>query len=215
MTFRSSLAHRAKRALDVLGAGVGLLATSPILLASAVAVRVTMGSPMFFSQLRPGRHGKPFRIYKLRTMRHADGDKVWFRSDAERLTPLGAFLRKSSIDELPELFNVLQGNMSLVGPRPLLMEYLDKYTPEENRRHDVLPGITGWAQVNGRQSISFSERLRLDVWYVDNWSLALDLKILFMTVAQVFSGTDVLPGQNVDDVDDLGLSADRQRVGAA
>jgi len=137
--------------------------------------------------------------------------QIWFRSDEERLTKIGKFLRKSSMDELPGFWNVLKGEMSLVGPRPLLMEYLEKYTPEENRRHDMKPGITGWAQVNGRQTISFSKRLKLDVWYVSNWSLLLDLKILAKTVSIILSSAGVIPGQNVDDVDDIGLSADRQR----
>lgn len=208
---RSRAEALTKRALDIVGATAGLTLLAPVLLGSALAIRVTMGSPVLFRQVRPGLSGRPFTIYKFRTMAHATKDEVWFRSDADRLTPLGAFLRRTSIDELPELFNVLRGEMSLVGPRPLLMEYLEKYTPEEGRRHDVLPGITGWAQVNGRQSIKFSERLRLDVWYVDNWSLWLDIRILVRTVLDVFARKDVIPGQDVDDVDDLGLSADRVR----
>jgi lipopolysaccharide/colanic/teichoic acid biosynthesis glycosyltransferase len=145
-------------------------------------------------------------MYKFRTMRPAENGEVWFRTDADRLTPLGRLLRKTSIDELPGLWNVLKGEMSLVGPRPLLMEYLPKYTPEQNRRHEVRPGITRWAQVNGRQSIPFSKRLALDVWYVDNWSLGLDVKILAMTIKQAIFGSGVYSGQNVDDVDDLGLA---------
>ncbi len=145
-------------------------------------------------------------------MREAKPEEVWFRSDDERVTSLGAFLRKSSIDELPELWNVLKGEMSLVGPRPLLVEYLDKYTDEESRRHDTPPGITGWAQVNGRQNIPFSERLRLDVWYVDNWSLLLDCKILISTVAAVFFQSHNVGGSDaLDVVDDIGLSSDRER----
>ncbi|MGE0323055.1 MAG: sugar transferase [Polyangiaceae bacterium] len=200
-----------KRALD-LSAGAGALAiTAPILAAAALAIRATMGSPVLFSQVRPGYKGRLFKIYKLRTMREPTMGEVWFRSDAARVTPLGDFLRRTSIDELPELWNVLRGEMSLVGPRPLLVEYLEKYTPEEHRRHDTPPGITGWAQVNGRQDIPFSERLRLDVWYVANWSVALDIRILLATITEVFKRSGVQVGQNVDDVDDLGLSSDRAR----
>jgi lipopolysaccharide/colanic/teichoic acid biosynthesis glycosyltransferase len=177
-----------------------------------LAVRASLGRGVLFKQVRPGYQAKPFTLNKFRTMRDPNSSQVWFRSDQERLTRLGRLIRKLSIDELPELWNVLRGDMSLVGPRPLLMEYLPKYTAEETRRHDVKPGITGWAQVNGRQGIPFSERLRLDVWYVDNWSLGLDVKILVMTFAQAVRGGGVEPGQNVDDVDDLGLSADRERV---
>jgi lipopolysaccharide/colanic/teichoic acid biosynthesis glycosyltransferase len=206
------LSLRIKRALDLVGSVTGLALSSPIMLLAAAAIWAEMGRPVLFSQLRPGKKSVPFRIYKFRTMVAPKQGEKWFRSDAKRLTKLGDFLRRSSIDELPELFNVLKGEMSLVGPRPLLIEYLEKYTPEEARRHDVSPGITGWAQVNGRQTIKFSERLRLDVWYVDNWSLGLDLKILMKTMCDVFATKDVLPGQNVDDVDDIGLSADRERV---
>ncbi len=188
-------------------AASGLATLSPLLGATALGIWATMGRPVLFKQVRPGRHGKPFILYKFRTMRAPrPGEGVYFRTDAERLTPLGRFLRRSSIDELPELWNVLKGEMSLVGPRPLLTEYLEKYTATQRRRHEVLPGITGWAQVNGRQAISFSKRLEHDVWYVDNWSLALDAKILGKTVLAVFRSAGVLPGQSVDDVDDLGLS---------
>lgn len=201
-----------KRALDLAGAVSGLVLTSPVLVAASLAIWSRMGRPILFSQVRPGKDAVPFRIYKFRTMAPPTPGETWFRSDSQRLTPLGAFLRRSSIDELPELFNVLKGDMSLVGPRPLLIEYLSKYTRDEARRHEVLPGITGWAQVNGRQLLKFSERLELDVWYVDNWSLWLDIKILFRTVSEVFTTRGVLPGQELDDVDDIGLSADRARV---
>jgi lipopolysaccharide/colanic/teichoic acid biosynthesis glycosyltransferase len=203
-----------KRAFDLVGASAALVLSSPVLIASALGIAATMGRPVLFKQVRPGKNGEPFTIFKFRTMRPPDASsKAWFRSDAERLTWLGQLLRRTSIDELPELINVIRGEMSLVGPRPLLMEYLPKYTPSEARRHDVLPGITGWAQVNGRQSIPFSKRIELDVWYVDNWSLLLDMKILTLTVLDVFARKDVIPGQDVDDVDDLGLSSDRERVG--
>lgn len=197
-----------KRTLDISGSLIGLILLSPVILAAAVAVWVSMGRPILFRQIRPGYRGAPFTMVKFRTMRPPQQGEVWFRSDEQRLSSVGRLLRKTSIDELPELWNVLTGKMSLVGPRPLLVEYLDKYTPEQNRRHNVRPGITGWAQVNGRQNIPFSARLKLDVWYVDNWSLGLDLRILILTVLRVFGSTGVISGQNVDDVDDLGLSTD-------
>ena len=201
-----------KRLFDLSASLVGLLLLSPLLAAVALAIRYQMGSPVLFRQERPGYRGTPFVLTKFRTMRDVAEGEVWFRSDGERVTWLGRFLRRSSIDELPELLNVIRGEMSLVGPRPLLMEYLEKYTPEEMRRHDTPPGITGWAQVNGRQNIPFSERFRLDVWYVEHWSMGLDLKILFRTFYDVFKRSDVVVGQNVDEVDDLGLSADRERA---
>jgi len=174
-----------KRLFDGAGALVGLVLIAPILLVVMLLIRLKLGSLVFFHQQRPGKHGKPFKLYKFRTMtdkRDADGMLL---SDAQRLTKLGSFLRSSSLDELPELINVLKGDMSLVGPRPLLMEYLPIYTPEQARRHEVRPGITGWAQVNGRNSISWEEKFRLDVWYVDNQSFCLDLKILWMTFVKV------------------------------
>jgi sugar transferase EpsL len=179
-------ASAVKRALDVAGAGLGLLVLSPVMLAVAVAVRATLGSPVLFRQTRPGLGGRPFDLYKFRTMRHAPGPDGHPLPDAERLTGLGRFLRSASLDELPELLNVLKGEMSLVGPRPLLMEYLPLYSPEQARRHEVRPGLTGWAQVNGRNALTWDERFRLDVWYVDHRSFLLDLKILAMTVASVF-----------------------------
>lgn len=200
-----------KRILDFVGAIFGLLILAPVLIVVALSIRLTMGSPVLFRQTRPGLKERPFTIFKFRTMRSAKSGEIWYRTDENRLTWLGRFLRKTSIDELPELFNVVKGNMSLVGPRPLLMEYLQKYTSEERRRHNVKPGITGWAQVNGRQNIPFSKRLELDLWYVDHWNVVLDLKILVVTVLSVFKATGVVSGQNVDDVDDIGLSADRQR----
>ena len=176
----------AKRALDVAASGAGLLVLSPVLLATAVAVRVGLGSPILFRQVRPGRDGQPFEMLKFRTMldaRDADGNPL---SDAERLTRFGRWLRSTSLDELPELWNVLRGDMSLVGPRPLLMQYLPLYTPEQARRHQARPGITGWAQVNGRNALSWDDKFALDVWYVDNQTFWLDVKILFLTVARVF-----------------------------
>lgn len=175
-----------KRIIDVLLAGVGLIVLSPLFLAIALIIRLTMGSPVFFVQVRPGLEGKPFRMVKFRTMRNAFDSDDKPLPDAMRLTRLGTFLRATSLDELPELWNVLRGEMSLVGPRPLLMEYLERYTPEQNRRHEVRPGITGWAQVNGRNAISWEKKFEYDVWYVDNYSFWLDVKILLLTVLKVF-----------------------------
>jgi sugar transferase EpsL len=175
-----------KRLFDLLIATLGLLVTSPLFLLIAILVRIYHGRPVLFGQRRPGYAGRPFRIYKFRTMtnaRTANGDLL---PDEQRLTPLGRFLRASSLDELPELFNILRGEMSLVGPRPLLMQYLERYSPEQARRHEVYPGLTGWAQVNGRNALTWEDKFRLDVWYVDHWSFWLDLKILFLTVWKVF-----------------------------
>jgi sugar transferase EpsL len=175
-----------REALDRAAAAVGLIVTAPVLGAAALAVRATMGSPVLFRQQRPGLHGKPFELIKLRTMRHAvDAATGKPLPDSERLTPLGLLLRASSLDELPQLVNVLRGELSLVGPRPLLMSYLDRYTAEQARRHDVMPGITGWAQINGRNAIGWPEKLALDVWYVTHWSLRLDAKILAKTLLGV------------------------------
>ena len=174
---------RAKRAIDVVGASVAIAATAPILAAGALAVRLRMGSPALFHQTRPGLGGRPFTLYKLRTMR--DGSGGTGPDDAARLTKVGRWLRRTSIDELPELWLVLKGEMSLVGPRPLLTEYLPLYSAEQARRHEVRPGITGWAQIHGRNSAEWDDRLACDVWYVDNWSIALDLRILRRTVGQV------------------------------
>lgn len=174
-----------KRALDILGATIGLIVFSPILIVISMMIRRDMGSPVLFRQTRPGVHGKPFQMTKFRTMRDAidaDGRPL---PDAKRLTKLGRFLRSSSLDELPELWNVLKGDMSLVGPRPLLMDYLPLYSAEQARRHEVLPGVTGWAQINGRNAISWDEKFSLDVWYVDNRNLWLDLKILWFTIRKV------------------------------
>jgi sugar transferase EpsL len=175
-----------KRTLDWLAAAVGLFVLAPVLGAVAFAILLTMGKPILFRQKRPGHKGIPFEVLKFRTMRLLGPGEAMATSDAQRLTRLGSFLRRTSIDELPELWNIVKGEMSLVGPRPLLMEYLGRYTEEQKRRHDVLPGITGWAQVNGRNAISWEEKFRLDVWYVDNCSIRLDVKILCMTLIKVF-----------------------------
>lgn len=174
-----------KRAIDVLASSVGLVLLSPILLIAGLLILLFMGRPIFFRQLRPGKYGEPFKLVKFRTMRDATDVSGNPLPDRERLTRVGRLLRATSLDELPQLWNVLHGDLSLVGPRPLLMEYLDRYTPEQMRRHEVLPGITGWAQVNGRNELSWSEKFQLDVWYVDNWSLWLDLRILCMTFWRV------------------------------
>ncbi len=174
-----------KRAIDVLVATVGLVVLSPLLFGIALVVARQMGRPVLFRQTRPGLGGRPFTIYKFRTMRDADDAAGRPLTDTARLTPLGRMLRSTSLDELPELFNVLVGDMSLVGPRPLLMEYLPLYSAEQARRHDVRPGITGWAQVNGRNAISWDEKFARDVWYVDHRSLALDVRILLLTLARV------------------------------
>jgi len=174
-----------KRLLDLMGAGLGLFLLLPVILVVAWMIRRYLGGPVLFHQVRPGLRGRPFRMIKFRTMRDAVGLDGQPLPDAERLTPFGRFLRSTSLDELPELWNVLKGDMSLVGPRPLLMEYLPLYTPEQARRHEVRPGITGWAQVNGRNALGWEDKFRLDVWYVDNQSLWLDLKILYLTVKKV------------------------------
>lgn len=175
-----------KAVLDNMIALVILTLTSPLILIISIIVYCNLGKPIFFKQERPGLKGEVFKMYKFRTMQDFKDKEENYLSDEMRLTKFGKFLRKTSLDELPELANVLKGEMSLVGPRPLLVEYLDKYTPEQARRHEVRPGITGWAQVNGRNSISWEEKFKLDVWYVDNISFLLDIKILFRTIATVF-----------------------------
>jgi sugar transferase EpsL len=175
-----------KRLLDVLVFGVLILPLLPIGIVLVLLVRWKMGAPSLFVQDRPGLNGRLFRLYKFRTMRDATGRDGRTLSDAERLTPLGGWMRKWSLDEFPELLNVLKGEMSLVGPRPLLPKYLDRYTPVQARRHEVKPGITGWAQVNGRNSLEWGQKFALDLWYVDNWSLGLDFRILARTVWEVF-----------------------------
>ena len=176
-----------KRAFDILVSAVALLLLAVPMLVLALVLRVRHGRPVFFSQMRPGLKGEPFRIIKFRTMTSARDATGRLRPDADRLTPLGRSMRNSSLDELPELWNVLRGDMSLVGPRPLLMEYLPLYSAEQARRHDVRPGLTGWAQVNGRNAISWDEKFKLDVWYVDNRSMLLDLKILLLTLQKVLT----------------------------
>lgn len=209
-----SLSRIAKRGLDLAAACCGLVLLSPVMLLVALAIRVRMGRPVLFRQVRPGQFGRTFCLLKFRTMTESHHPDGTLKPDAERLTRCGTFLRRTSLDELPQLWNVLRGEMSLVGPRPLLPEYLPRYTPEQAQRHDVPPGITGWAQVQGRQTIPFSRRLELDVWYVEHWSLRLDLKILALTLLRVFGGHGVKPGQDVSEVDDLGLSRSAGEAGA-
>ena len=176
-----------KRFFDLLISVLALLFLALPLLMLACLIRLKMGGPVLFSQVRPGLHGKPFKMIKFRTMNNERGSDGLLLPDAQRLTTFGRFLRSTSLDELPELLNVLKGDMSLVGPRPLLMEYLPLYTSEQARRHDVRPGITGWAQVNGRNAISWPEKFAFDVWYGNNHSLWLDVRILWMTVRKVWA----------------------------
>ncbi len=175
-----------KRVLDIIISFIALVILSPLFLVIIVAVRKKLGSPAIFKQARPGIHGKIFTMYKFRSMTEERDEAGQLLLDEIRLTSFGKLLRKTSLDELPELFNILKGDMSFVGPRPLLVRYLDRYTEEQARRHEVKPGLTGWAQVNGRNAISWEEKFKLDVWYVDHWNLWLDLKIFFMTFAKVF-----------------------------
>jgi lipopolysaccharide/colanic/teichoic acid biosynthesis glycosyltransferase len=170
-----------KRLFDIFASAVGLVVLSPLLLLVALLVLVDVGLPIFFRQQRPGLHGRPFELVKFRTMRAGSAAGSGVDSDALRLTRIGRLLRALSLDELPELWNVLKGEMSLVGPRPLLMQYLDRYTPEQARRHEVRPGLTGWAQVNGRNALSWEEKFALDIWYVDHRSFLLDLRIMLLT----------------------------------
>jgi len=178
--------QRLKRAFDLATTIPALIILSPLIGLISLLVRIRLGSPVLFRQQRPGLHGQPFTLYKFRTMTDARDAQGNLLPDAQRLMPLGRFLRSTSLDELPELFNVFKGDMSLVGPRPLLMRYLDRYTPEQMRRHEVKPGITGWAQVNGRNAVTWEQKFALDVWYVSNVSLWLDMKIIALTVWKVF-----------------------------
>jgi len=174
-----------KRLIDICAASVALILLSPVIIIVAILINKKLGSPILFQQIRPGLHGKPFKMIKFRTMLDAVDSHGYPLPDEIRLTEFGKFLRSTSLDELPELWNVLRGDMSLVGPRPLLIEYLPLYTSEQARRHEVRPGVTGWAQINGRNAISWEQKFELDTWYVDNQNLWLDIKILFLTVWKV------------------------------
>ena len=187
---------RSKRALDLIAASLGLVILSPLILLIAILVRILLGAPVIFRQQRPGYKEKPFYLYKFRTMTGARDASGQLLPDRVRLTGFGRLLRLLSLDELPELFNILRGDMSFVGPRPLLMEYLPLYSPEQHRRHDAIPGLTGWAQVHGRNALDWPSRFALDVWYVDHWSFWLDLRILLLTLWKVLSREGVSqPGQ--------------------
>lgn len=183
-----------KRSFDLVFSLLGLILLSPLIVLLMLLVRIKMGAPVFFKQVRPGKNEKPFTMYKFRTMSNEIDEEGNLLPNRERLTPFGESLRSSSLDELPELINVLKGEMSLVGPRPLKMDYLELYNEEQKRRHEIRPGITGWAQVNGRNAISFEKRFKMDVWYVDNQTFLLDIKILLMTMTKVLKreGNDQL-----------------------
>jgi sugar transferase EpsL len=174
-----------KRGFDLILTILALIILSPLLLIMAIIVKTLLGSPILFCQQRPGQYSNQFLIYKFRTMTYGKDEKGNLLPDSQRMTRLGIFLRATSLDELPELFNILKGDMSIVGPRPLLMKYLDRYTPEQARRHEVKPGLTGWAQVNGRNAISWEQKFNLDIWYVDHWSILLDIKIIMITVWKI------------------------------
>lgn len=186
-----------KRIFDIAASACALILLSPVLLVVMLLVRTKLGSPIFFTQVRPGLHGKPFKMVKFRTMTDERDEQGELLPNEKRMTRFGNLLRSTSLDELPELWNVLKGDMSLVGPRPLLMEYLPLYNEEQARRHEAKPGITGWAQVNGRNAISWEEKFAHDTWYVDNQSLWLDIKILFLTVYKVFARSDINAGEEV------------------
>lgn len=180
-----------KRAFDIVVSGIAGIVLSPFIAVIALLLRWQLGSPVLFRQMRPGKNAKPFEMLKFRTMTDARDGEGRLLPDADRLTPFGRFLRSTSLDELPELWNVLKGDMSLVGPRPLLMEYLPLYSPEQARRHEVRPGVTGWAQVNGRNALSWEEKFALDIWYVDNRSFRLDLRIIVMTIGKVLKRSGI------------------------
>lgn len=183
--------NKIKRSFDIIFSLTVLIMLSPIFLIIAILVKIKLGGPIFFVQERIGMYNRPFKMYKFRTMRDTKDSSGNLLSDNERLTKFGKILRSTSLDELPEFFNILRGEMSLIGPRPLLPEYLPLYSGEQIKRHNVLPGLTGWAQVNGRNSISWTEKFELDVWYVENWSLKLDLKIFFLTIVKVIKREDI------------------------
>lgn len=186
-----------KRVFDLTFAGVLIVLLMPILIIIGVAVAANMGRPVFFQQLRAGLNGRPFYMYKFRTMTNTCDENGILLPPDERITAFGRFLRSTSFDELPELFNIIKGDMSMVGPRPLILKYLDRYTPEERRRHEVKPGLTGWAQINGRNAITWEERFALDIWYVDNHSLWLDIKIIVLTIWKVLTRQGVSSSEDI------------------
>ena len=197
----------AKRGFDLGVASAALAVTAPITLPTAVAIYVTMGRPILFRQMRPGLHGEPFEMYKFRTMRTLAPGEQMLATDAQRLTKLGALLRRTSIDELPCFLNVLRGEMSVVGPRPLLMRYLDRYTPRQARRHEVKPGVTGWAAIHGRNTTSWQERFELDVWYVEHASIGLDIEIVLRTIAVALRQEGIAPEGQVQMSEFMGTQA--------
>jgi lipopolysaccharide/colanic/teichoic acid biosynthesis glycosyltransferase len=199
-----------KAAIDRVGAALGLVLLAPALAAVALAIRVLMGPPVFFRQVRPGKGGRPFKIVKFRTMLDTRDARGQLLPDEQRLTALGRFLRSASLDELPQLWNVLKGELSLVGPRPLVMQYLSRYSPRQARRHEVMPGITGWSQINGRNALSWEEKLELDVWYVEHWSPWLDAKILALTPGAVLARRGVSNPGHATMPDFLGSAAPRR-----
>ncbi|MDO9546219.1 MAG: sugar transferase [Pelolinea sp.] len=180
-----------KRVFDIIFSMIALVLLSPVFLLVTICFLISNGLPVFFTQIRPGKNGIPFMLFKFRTMRETRNSEEELPTDEIRITHFGNFLRKSSLDELPELINVLKGDMSIVGPRPLLMQYLERYSDEQARRNDVLPGITGWAQINGRNAISWDEKFKLDVWYVDHWTFGLDIRIILQTIWKVITGEGV------------------------
>lgn len=198
--------------LDRVVAAIALIVLSPILLVLAIAISQQMGNPIVFSQPRGGKDNTVFTFYKFRTMTDERDSEGNLLPDMQRLTPLGKFLRNSSLDELPQLWNVLIGDMSFIGPRPFIAVYLERYSPEQARRHDVRPGITGWAQINGRNSISWEEKFALDLWYIDNWSLLLDLQIMFQTVAAIVSKKDVDEAENVSMTEFMGTAISKNQL---
>lgn len=209
---RSKSSRLIKSVLDRFVAAIALLMFSPLILIVAIAIYFRMGSPLIFSQPRPGKDGKIFRFYKFRTMTDERDAKGNLLDDEQRLTAFGEFLRESSLDEIPQLWNILKGDMSLVGPRPLLVRYLERYSSQQARRHEVKPGITGLAQVKGRNAITWEEKFQLDVWYIDNWSLWLDLKILVMTFVKVLRKEGIDEEGQVSSSEFLGKIQDKQKV---
>lgn len=198
--------------LDLCSAAAALLVLAPLMALVAFAIFISLGSPVLFRQMRPGYLARPFTLLKFRTMTEAQDAKGVLLPESQRITSLGRWLRRLSLDEMPQLWNVLIGDMSLVGPRPLLTQYLDRYTPEQARRHSVALGITGWAQINGRNLTSWDERFALDLWYVDHWSLMLDFKILLKTVAQVFRGQGIAPEGATVMPEFLGMAAESREA---
>lgn len=200
-----SVNSKLKRLIDILAGILGIIFFGLIIILTAISIYITMGRPVFFVQSRPGLQEKLFKLWKFRTMKIPSSGEKWLLSDKERITFIGRIIRKYSIDELPQLWNLLKGDLSLVGPRPLLKEYLSVYTRRQKKRHDVKPGITGWAQINGRNKIMLSERRELDIWYVENWSIALDIKIIFISIWQVIRGKNVNVISKMSSVDDQGF----------